>query len=210
MAITYTNSYYNSESKIVSEKVTIAVGATLSVRTGSIQVMSDIWETTKFATYWDDQAGMINEKPYVEQAEVDATPEVLEKVKAYLFKDAFNIAKLQAMNYAAAIYKGSVVKVVNGRTAKGTVGKVVAMIQRPYQMGWKSTTQTKYGIATSEEKIKVAAANGKVYENYKDMVWVWARNCELENVPEIDLEEVKERAAAIAADKFKNAYRKIA
>jgi hypothetical protein len=61
-------------------------------------------------------------------------------------------------------------------------------------MGYRSTVEDKLGIATSEVKIKVPAANGRVYDNYRDVVWVWARNCELVEVPEIDLESVKERA----------------
>jgi hypothetical protein len=73
-------------------------------------------------------------------------------------------------------------------------GKVVVQIQRAYGMGWKSEMRTKVGIATSEEKIMVPAANGKVYENYKDITWAWVMNCELVEVPEIDMESVKERA----------------
>ena len=68
-------------------------------------------------------------------------------------------------------------------------------MQKPYQTGYRANLELKLGIATSDVKVKVAAANGKIYDNYRDMVWVWARNCDLVEVPEINLEEVKERAA---------------
>jgi hypothetical protein len=64
---------------------------------------------------------------------------------------------------------------------------------------------TKVGIATSDEKVQVAASNGRVYENYKDVTWAWAMNCELVEVPEIDLQSAKERAR----DKAKYEYQRI-
>jgi hypothetical protein len=207
MAITLTKSTYTADSKYVTEEVTIAEGATLKTWTGSVQVMSDVWETTTFATYWDDQLGRLNTVEWVKYAEVDATPEVLVKVKTYLYQAELQKAVTVAKTEAATIGKGSVVKVTKGRTAKGTVGKVAVMIQRPYQMGWKSSMATKLGIATSDEKVKVAASNGKVYENYKDVTWAWAMNCELVEVPEINMTEAQERARNAAEWKFKETYK---
>jgi hypothetical protein len=169
--------------------------------------MSDIWEMTTLATYWDEALGRLQTVEWVKTAQVDATPEVLEKVKAYLYQLELDRAIAQAKNEAARIGKGSVVKVVKGRNGKGTVGQVVVTIERPYQTGWRSSMATKLGIATSDVKVKVAAANGKVYENYKDVTWAWAMNCELVQVPEINLEEAKERARNAAGYTFKGIYK---
>lgn len=178
-----------------STEETIAVGATLRVYQETIQVMSDEWVLATMASYWDDVAGSVKTQIWVKTGtKVDATPEVLEKVKKFLYENAFEDALEKAKYDALQINKGNTVKVVKGRQGKGVTGKVVVQILRPYAVGWKSVMRTKVGIATSEEKVMVPAANGKVYENYKDITWAWAMNCELVEVPEIDMESVKERA----------------
>jgi hypothetical protein len=207
MAITITKSTYTAESKYVTEDVTLAEGATLKVWQGSIQVMSDVWEMTTYATYWDQAQERLLTQSWVKTATVDATPEVLEKVKAYLYQIELQKVVEQAQKEATTIGKDSLVKVVKGRQGKGTVGKVVVTMERPYQMGWRSSVATKVGIATSDEKVKVAGRNGKVYENYKDVTWAWAMNCELVEVPEIDLKEAQERARNASVWKFKDLYR---
>ena len=207
MAITLTKSTYTAESKYVTEDVTIGEGATLKFWQGSIRVMSDIWETTTYATYWDAQLGCVRTVEWVKAATVDATPEVLAKVKDYLYQVELQSAVAKAQAEAATITKGSVVKVTKGRQGKGTVGKVAVMIQRPYQMGWQSSMATKLGIATSDEKVKVAGSNGKVYENYKDVTWAWAMNCELVEVAAVDMKEAQERARNAAEWKFKETYK---
>jgi hypothetical protein len=205
MAISFEKGTYTADSKYVTEMLTIAEGATLKVWRDSIQVMSDVWEMGTLATYWDEALGRIQTIQWVKTAAVDATPEVLAKVKSYLYQLELERAIAEAEYDAARIGKGSVVKVVKGRQGKGTVGKVVVAIERPYQMGWKSSMATKVGIATSDEKVQVAASNGRVYENYKDVTWAWAMNCELVEVPEIDLQSAKERAR----DKAKYEYQRI-
>ena len=179
----------------VSTQQTFAVGATLRVYNDYIRVMSDEWALATMATYWDDVAGKIKTATWCKAGtKVDATPEVLEKVEKFLYENALQEAIEKAKGEALVIGKGDTVKVVKGRQGKGVTGKVVVQIQRAYGMGWKSEMRTKVGIATSEEKIMVPAANGKVYENYKDITWAWVMNCELVEVPEIDMESVKERA----------------
>jgi len=206
MTITLTKSTYTADSKYVTEEVTVGVGSTLRVWQGSIQVMSDIWEMTTYATYWDDDLGRLQTVEWVKTAKVDATPEVLEKVKTFLYNQAFDTLKKRDMEEAERVVKGSLVEVVSGRSGKGTVGKVVVEIERPYKMGWRSSMRTKVGIATSEEKVKVAASNGKVYENYKDVVWAWAFNCQLVEVPEIDYQSIRERAERLGDANFRSLY----
>ena len=207
MAITFTKGSYTADSKYVTEEVTIAEGATLKVWRDSIQVMSDVWEMGTLATYWDDALGCVQTVQWVKVGTVDATPEVLEKVKGFLYSRAYGLVLEQAENDARVIRKDSIVKVTKGRQGKGTVGKVVVTIERPYQMGWKSTMATKLGIATSDAKVKVAAANGKVYENYKDVTWAWVMNCELVEVPKVDLQSVKESARVKAEYEYQRIYK---
>lgn len=196
MAITYTTETYNTETrKYDRETKTIAVGATLKTWNGTIQIMSDEWASTTYASYWDEAEQRIKQICEVSSVTVDATPEVMAKVKNFLYNRAYQKALSEAQNEAARITKDSIVKVARGRSSKGVEGKVVVAIQKPYQTGWRSNLELKLGIATSDVKIKVPAANGRVYENYRDMVWAWARNCDLVVVPEIDLESVKERAS---------------
>jgi hypothetical protein len=207
MAITMNVGEYNAQSKWIEATVTIAEGATLKVWQASIQTMSDVWEMTTYATYWDEAQARLQTVPWVTKATVDATPEVLEKVKGFLYSRAYEEALLRAEDEVQTIGKGAIVKVTKGRQGKGTVGKVVIDIMRPYQMGWQSVQSRKLGIATSDVTVKVAAANGKVYDNYKDVTWAWARNCQLVEVPEVDLQSVKESARAKAEGEYQRIYK---
>jgi hypothetical protein len=186
---------YPSKDKTTS---TFAEGKTLRVWQGSVQVMSDVWEMSMFAEYWDDTTQSVQTEDWITSAKVDAPPDVVAKAEDWLYARSYDAAfqrqKAVEEQEARRIVKEAQVRVVSGRTGKGTEGKVVVVLQRPYGMGYRSTVEDKLGIATSEVKIKVPAANGRVYDNYRDVVWVWARNCELVEVPEIDLESVKERA----------------
>jgi hypothetical protein len=196
MAITFTTETFNTETKKYDrETKTIAVGATLDTWGGSIRVMFDEWASTTFASYWDEDAQCIKQVAEVFNVTVDATPEVMAKVNNFIFEREYEKALSEAQNEAARVTKDSIVKVARGRSSKGVEGKVVVTMQKPYQTGYRANLELKLGIATSDVKVKVAAANGKIYDNYRDMVWVWARNCDLVEVPEINLEEVKERAA---------------
>lgn len=185
MPITVVTRNYNPETK-QSEEIerTFAHGCVLKTYHASVQVMFDEWAQALHATYWDEEKQQLQTICDV-KATADATPEVKEKVKAFLYARAREEAIERLSEQAAEIRKGSVVKVISGRADKGAVGKVVAMIDRPYKMGWKSVMAKKLGIATSDVMIKVPAANGKVYENHKDMVWAWARNVNLVEVPAV-------------------------
>jgi hypothetical protein len=210
MAITFERGRYTEDNRWVNEVVTIAEGATLKVWSGSIQVMSDVWEMTTYARYWDANAQMIKETPYVHKATVDATPEVLEQVKKFLLKNATDKALNDARNEAARIVKGSRVRVAKGRTDRGVEGTVVVEIMRPYGIGYRASMMRKLGIATSDVKVPYKAANGRTYDNYRDMVWVWAHNVELVETPEIDLHEVTRIAQDTAKWKFNDLYKAVA
>lgn len=198
MSITIVSQAYNTETKQYdTTERTFAEGCVLKVFNASVQVMFDEWAQALHATYWDEEKQQIRTVAEVKSANVDATPEIKEKVKQFLYNRAVAEATEKLNEQALEIQKGSVVKVVKGRTDKGAVGTVVAKISRPYKMGWQSTMRTKLGIATSDRKVKVPAANGKVYENFADMVWVWAMNTELVNVPAVSQKDIEEVAQNI-------------
>lgn len=192
-----------------NEYRTWAEGCVVSVFTNtSFQIMSDVWGTAVQARVWD----RTDKRLYVTtvrvydgpsdgretgcHAEVDATEEVWEEIRASMLKDEIACIAGTRKDYNARISKGDTVTVTRGRTNKGTTGKVVVEIYRDYKMGWKTSTQLKYGIATSEVKVRVPAANGRVYENYRDVVWVWAQNCDLTSPKPVDMEEVIKDATA--------------
>lgn len=197
MAITKTTSlpYPKHNEKVTA---TFAEGTTLRVWSGTVQVMSDIWESALFAEYWDEASQSVQTDMWLDRATVDATAEVVAKAEAWLYartyENAFRKRQAWEEQEARRIVKEARVRVVSGRTAKGLEGKVVVIIQRPYGMGYRSKVELKLAIAKSEVKVKVPGPNGRVYENYRDVEWVWARNCELVEVPAIDLESVKEVA----------------
>lgn len=195
MPFTVETSTYNTETKTHDRFMEVrGVGTTLRVYNDHVQVMSDVWELATIAEYWDETEQRLRTQQWVSDAKVDATPEIKKKVSQWIWRKAFERAKGTLEADARKIVKGSVVKVVRGRQGKGTEGKVVVMIDRPYQMAWRTSVEPKLAIATSDVMIDVPARNGKVYKNHKDVVWAWARNCEMIEVPGIDLNHAKERA----------------
>ena len=188
-------STYDAETnryKAVTE--TRGVGTTIRTWIGHVQVMSDVWENATHVTYWDEDNQKLCTQTWVKKVVLDATDEVLEKINNFVYNCEVERLTELALDEARKIGKGSVVEVISGRSGKGTRGKVVVEIERPYGMGWRSVQAKKIAIATSDATVKVVANNGKVYENFRDVVWAWARNCALVEVPEIDLESVKEHA----------------
>lgn len=174
------------------------------------RVMSDIWGTAHWAVVWNTEHNKpehillrVNDMGWDMDASVvvDATPDVLMAYHNYEYNRAyqyqFEKMKSSAEAEARAIHKGDEVKVVSGRRDKGLQGKVVVKIDALYGMGYRASREWKLGIATSDEKVQVWR-NGKVYENYKDISWVWARNVEKVSIPAIDLEPIREAATAAA------------
>ena len=188
---------------------TFAVGRVFEVGSKTVQIMSDVWGTAKYARYWDDVA---NAPAYVEynvedmgwqhphdlvHAEVDISAEAKEALFNYEVKRLHRSLIGDAEQEALRIRKGAIAEVVRGRNGKGTKGKVVVVMTAPYSMGYRSTMMEKYGIATSDVTFKKALSNGKVVDAHQDMVWAWAKNCKRVDVEIPDtaalLVEAKER-----------------
>lgn len=49
-----------------------------------------------------------------------------------------------------------------------------------------------------DEMHDVPGKNGKVYRNYKNMVWAWEHNCRLTVVPPLNMKEIEENAKQAA------------
>ena len=177
----------------------------------SYRVMSDVWSTADWALVWDDASNSpkrvlvnvydMNPSGWVaSKITVDATDEVKSKYRQWKINLEVSRRIEDAEYEAKQIQKGCIAKVVKGKTGKGTVGKVVVVMKANYGMGWRSSVETKLGIATSDVTFKKALPNGKVVDAHKDMVWVWARNAVRVDVGTVDRDairrEVESRIAA--------------
>jgi hypothetical protein len=213
MAIHQFHSTVDQNYKRVESFKDFAEGTTLYVGNRDTRIMSDVWGTEYYALYWDAESKSVkhahldtyewtrsNDGYSQANATVDATEEVWKQVENFYIDQYLEQYRGEALREAGRIVKDSIVKVVSGRYSKGSVGKVVVVLERAYGMGYRSTIEHKLGIATSEVMVD-KIVNGKVYRNYRDIVWAWARNCALEVVPDIDRETVRNRAVLSGASK---------
>jgi len=173
-------------------------GAVLKVvHDQSYRIMSDVWGSADWAIVWDEATSspkhvLVNVydmngpdwKPT--QITVDATDEIREKYKQWKINLEFKDLLEKAETAAQQIEKGCIAEVVRGKSGKGTIGKVVVVMDATYGMGYRSSVEKKLAIATSDVKVKKALRNGKVAEVYQDVVWVWARNVVREDIAEIN------------------------
>lgn len=173
----------------------------------SYRIMSDVWGSADWALVWDEATAspkniLVNvydmnpEGWRPAQITVDATDEIREKYNQYMINLEYERLLNAEKSFNNQIQKGVIAKVVKGKNGKGTIGPVVVMMDATYGMGWRASLEKKVAIATSDVKVKKALRNGKVVEVYQDVVWAWARNCERVDVPQIDQDEILERARA--------------
>jgi hypothetical protein len=168
------------------------------------RIMSDVWCTAIWAKVWrpdisqpqDVLVVVLWEGPRKATAEIDATDEVKSAYRNWLIKHTYLKKMNTAKDEAARLIKGCIAKIIKGRNAKGLQGKVVVCMDARYGFGRHSCVMQKLGIATSDITYKKALPNGKVVDAYKDMVWVWAKNCERVDVSPIDEKALMEAAVA--------------
>jgi hypothetical protein len=199
---------YSTTPYTVSE-VTEHVGRSLFVCSETVRVMSDVWEnhmvlhsvtddgnisTCSVSGWYGQKEGEGN------TFEIDATEEAYKLYRDRCYKLAYErrLADATAAVQNPAV-EGRVVKVVSGRTAKGTVGKVIVVMDGTYGMGYHgSVRMKKLGIATSPVMVEKVMPSGKVFMNHRDMVWVWSKNATVETPAAVDLVEVEACANAEA------------
>lgn len=150
-------------------KTTTFSGAVLATRERNYYDDSDF-----YAVVWDEEAQCIRSIEYATTrawtydcwASVDATPEVIEKANAWLYKWALGVVKDQmtreAEQAARTVGLGDTVKVVRGRKVPlGTQGTVIWMGEQSYngsypkkRIGLKDAEGTAHWTALSNvEKI---------------------------------------------------------
>ena len=184
---------YTAEGNPIKVTETVGVGTTLYTKSNTERVMSDVWEWITSAYYWDIDSHSMKSIWLGETTEcvIDGHFDAIKNdFFAAAFKRYLAYHTRKAEEIANTPDKGRTVKVVRGKTSKGVVGKVVVAIERPYSMGWKTSLEMKLGIALDDEMTTYTAKNGKQYPTHKNIVWVWARNCDVVN-PEIDTDYVK-------------------
>jgi hypothetical protein len=195
--ITFTRTTgYTPEGNPIKVTETIGVGTTLYTQANSERIMSDVWEWITSVYYWDAASGSIKSMWLGEETKYTIDCDfatIADDVRRAFYSRNFKYHTEKAERAAEIPAKGRTVRVVRGKTAKGAEGKVVVTIERPYGMGWRSSLEMKLGIALDDEMTTYVAKNGKTYPTHKNMIWVWARNCEVVN-PEIDVADVERRA----------------
>ena len=195
--ITFTRTTgYTPEGNPIKVTETIGVGTTLFTQSNSERVMSDIWEWITSVYYWDPATGSVKSMWLGEETKYTIDCDfatIADEVRRAFYLRHLKYYTEKAERAAEIPDKGRTVKVVRGKTANGVEGKVVVAIERPYQMGYRTNLEMKLGVALDDEMTTYVAKNGKTYPTHKNMVWVWARNCEVVN-PEIDVTKVERRA----------------
>jgi len=190
---------YTPEGNPIKVTETLGVGTTLYTQANSERIMSDVWEWITSVYYWDANAGAIKSMWLGEETTYTIDCDfatIADDVRKAIFDRNFKRQLSMASDEAEVPTKGRVVRVVRGKTSKGSEGKVVVAIERPYGMGYRTSYEMKLGIALDDEMTTYVAKNGKTYPTHKNMIWVWARNCEVIN-PEVDIEDVTYRATTI-------------
>lgn len=200
------------DGKVTYDYVTHVVGegSTMFVKSESERVMSDVWEYIE-RVYYMDENGTISsvctdsrDCEYTIDADYDAA---LAKYRKVVFDRELQVARRDAEDSAAVTaVKGQIVKVSRGRTAQGTVGKVVVIKEMMYNAGWRGRPANKLAIALDDEMTTWISPSGKSFPVHKNIVWVWAFNCEVVD-PTPDYSDTVRRANS-AADLAVNRLRR--
>ena len=218
MAVSY-NKYDWSlpEAERKQELVNQYPGAVLSWSRECVQVMSDIWENQIHVVVWDEAAQAPKTIVDPTSKVVDATDEVIKKYIAWrskvVFESRYEMLLAQAQSEAAKVKIGSTVKVLSGRKRVGEGPFVVFhLMEKMYQMGYKSQPAMMAGVALDDKKSMKPGKNGKMYNSYDNVDWIWVRNLEVTNRDELEkplIEDAKERAKTFALLTVKSAVENI-
>lgn len=191
MAVSY-NKYDWSlpEAERKQELVNQYPGAVLSWSRECVQVMSDIWEDQIHVVVWDEASQAPKTIVDPTSKVVDATDEVIQKYIAWrtavVWKNQYALALSRAEAEAGKIKVGSIVKVLSGRKRVGEGPFVVFhMMEKMYNTGYKSQPAMMAGVALNDQKSMKPGKNGKMYNSYDNVDWLWAKNLEVVNYDEL-------------------------
>jgi hypothetical protein len=188
----------------VRETTIVGVGTTMYTGEESVRVMSDIWEYQYFAYFWNRETKHMDKRAisWEYQSAEDKVEYTIDADYETIFAEMYDayydaeyrkcIIDLEKVASKVAV-KGTVVKVVKGKTSVGTEGKVVAVLPKAYGNHYYAPMHNKVAIALDDEMTTFVAKNGKTYPTHKNVVWVWDINCQVVNV-NIDHNSARETA----------------
>jgi len=206
MSITFTRKPYDY--KLSYEQNQNALPVTKTIAEGSVlycneeyrRIMSDEWGSFPFVHFVDAEGNLSSQE--IENSDtitVDVSEDAYTRYYDAQYDDALSKITADTEADSKVIRKGDTAHVYKGRSGKGTIGKVVVVIDANYPISpWKSVYCCKFAIATSDRMGPVVAKNGKTYNNYLDIVWAYDLNCEKINVPAIDMDAVRIEAKRCA------------
>ena len=179
---------------------TIAEGSVLYCNEEYRRIMSDEWGLFPFVHFITSEGTLsLQEIEKSDTITVDVNQDAYTRYYNAQYKYALDKITEDTERDSKVIRKGDTAHVYKGRSGTGTIGKVVVVIDANYPISpWKSIPCHKLAIATSDRMGPVVAKNGKTYNNYLDIVWVYDRNCEKINIPAIDMDLVCTEAARVA------------
>jgi len=189
----------------VEETRTEYVGATLEVGSESVQIMSDVWETARYALVWDAEAQKPKKIVWVDHAVADATPEIKETFRAYHIELEFKKRINQLEAEALVPVRGDKVKVVRGRKNLGLEGEATALTTFANRYTYSRTNVTKVAIPLDDVHEEIRMRNGNTWKKYTNVVWIDIGNVDRVVPRPIDYAEV----AKAATDYVEYQYRRI-
>jgi hypothetical protein len=203
---------------VLKDGTSVHIGRVISIHANSPRIMSDIWGDGMEAKYIEDGTGIIQTVQLVtwdmgseyaqydyKKCTVDADETALAEYETSQYKQFVQQYTHNAEKLAREIRKGDKIRVTNGRTAKGSIGIVFWMDRKSYGTGYyNSRTEWKYGIALSNRKKNITKPDGREFESYADVAFVWGHNVEKmgweELVDTSHVETEARKSAAIARE----------
>jgi hypothetical protein len=169
---------------------TFAVGCVLNTRERNGYDDSDF-----YATYWDEYDQSVKTIEYAttrgwtycNHADVDATPEVIEKAIQYEIKINTPLFLANSVEDAKTVAKGKTCKVIKGR--KITKGEIVQVVSEP--------RNERYGFNTITTTVLVRLTNG-------NMVYTNVNNLEVQNFEQYVITEAQALEVATKAVRNSN------
>lgn len=197
MPLTYTTTTYepNTLKLLTDEHVGVYAGKVLAEYYQTTRIMSDVWDRLYYALVWDNGPKVIGDPRNVT---VDATQDVKDAYWTWYSDRVIQALKNKHISSASVPVPGKVVMVKHGRKDIGKVGKVVYMKDMPYSMGYRSTYLPKLCVALDGDTKQITGKYGKTFTRYTNTIWVWAKNVEVVDPDQPDMDVIRAKASDAA------------
>lgn len=196
----------NSYTPAVYEEREEYANAVLSVGRESVQVMSDIWETAQYAIVWDASENKPKKLLWITSGTVDATPEVANAYREYLYELEFQSRLNNALNDQKVPVRGDEVKIVRGRKNFGHVGIYAAHCTVANRFSSYPKTETRIAVTLDDTHEIIKGKNGTEWKKYTNVVWVNAAYVERTVPKEIDYAELISTAKERVDYEYRNIF----